>query len=92
MKNNKKNPFDDLPQDFKDAMENMSDEEIKQAMANVAISEQQNQDAKRDDQDLAEKLEAAKFAGEGYREASKMNKLKIKYGYSILDGRGKIPS
>jgi hypothetical protein len=42
-----------------------------------------------EDQDLAEKKEAAKFAGEGYSETTKSNKLKRSYLYGILKARGK---
>lgn len=85
----KKAPFADLDQDFKDTVASMSDEEIKKRCAEVALAEHENREAKKADTDLAEKLGAAKFAGEQYREATKMNKLRIAYAHFILEARGK---
>lgn len=138
----KKSPFADLDQEFKDNVANMSDDEIKARVAEIFLNEEENQRQKKSDQDLAEKvsaarvaatkvvkengavdvppgsgltekvvaakfaeervriakktdedlksaLQAVKFAGEGYREATKMNKLRIAYAHFILEGRGK---
>lgn len=68
---------------------NLSDD-AKQKIAECALNEVENQKAKKDDQELAEKVAQAKMAAEGYAEASKMNKLRIAYAYMMLDSRGKI--
>ncbi len=86
----KKGKFDDLDSDFKTNVENMTDEEIKRRISEVAIAEHENREAKTKDTDLADKMAAVKFAGEQYREASKMNKLRIAYAHFILESRGKV--
>lgn len=84
------NPYADLPEEYKDAVESGTDDEIRRRVAEVAFAEQENLRLKADDQDLAEKKAAAKGAGEQYSDATKMNRLKIKYAHSVLEGRGKV--
>lgn len=86
----KKNPFADLDQEYKDNIANMTEEEIRKRCAEVALNEHENREAKKQDMDLKEKLEAAKFAGAQYAEATKLNKLRIAYAHFILESRGKI--
>lgn len=86
----KKGKFDDLDSEFKTNVENMTEEEIKRRISEVAIAEHENREAKSKDQDLADKVAAVKFAGEQYREATKMNKLRIAYAHFILESRGKV--
>lgn len=83
-------PFEDLDQEFKDLVANLQDDDIRKKMAEVAINEHENQLAKKADQDLESKKEQYKIAGELYKEATKGNKLRIKYCYSILEARGKV--
>lgn len=85
-----KSPFSDLDTEFKDNVANMSDEDIKRRVAEVAISEHENRASKKKDVDLQEKQAAAKYAGEQYAEATKMNKLRIAYAHFILESRGKV--
>jgi hypothetical protein len=84
-----KDPFAALTDEFKDAVASSSPEEIMTRIAETAIAEQENQQAKTEDEDLAEKKAAATFAGEQYKEATKMNKLKIKYARRVLEDKGK---
>jgi len=86
----KKSPFADLDSDFKTSIDSMSEEDIKRRVSEVAINEHENRAAKKKDQDLADKMAAVKFAGEQYREATKMNKLRIAYAHFILEARGKV--
>jgi hypothetical protein len=86
----KKSPFEDLDADFKSSVENMKDEEIKQKLAQLAIAEHENREAKKNDLDLQEKQAQAKEAGRGYREASKGNRLSTEYCYEVLSARGKL--
>lgn len=86
---NKKGPFDDLDSDFKTTVENMSDDEIKAKIFEVACNEVDNLKAKKDDQDLKDAKERAKMAGEVYVEATKFNKMRIGYAKYILESRGK---
>jgi len=83
-----KNPWADLDVDFKETVANMKDEEIRARVAEVALNEVENQAAKKVDQDLKDKVAAARFAGEQYREATKMNKLRQAFAHSILAARG----
>jgi hypothetical protein len=86
----KESPFADLNPEFKSALESMTDENIMKRVSETAMAEHENRQAKTRDQDLAEKVATAKMAGEQYREATKMNKLKIAYAYFILESRGKV--
>lgn len=86
----KKQPFEDLDQDFKDDVANMKDEDIRAKLAEVAINEHENREAKKQDQDLQQKHDAYSLAGEIYREGTKMNKLRTGYCYNILEARGKV--
>jgi len=85
----KKVPFSELDQEFKDTISNMTDVEIRNKLAEITLNDHENRMAKKQDVDLAEKVAAAKFAGEGYREAAKMNRLKVSYAHFILEARGK---
>lgn len=84
----KKDPFEDLDDDEKNKFAGMSRDEIKLAMAKVAMDEQDNQSAKEEDQDLKEKQELAKEAGEQYRQSSKLNKLRQNFLRRCLEDKG----
>lgn len=85
----KKSPFSDLDQEYKDTVANLDEIEIKKRISEVALNEHENREAKKADQDLKEKLSAAKFAGAQYSEATKMNRLRIAYAHFILESKGK---
>jgi FtsZ-binding cell division protein ZapB len=85
----KKDPFEDLPSDWKDAIAQSSVEEINKRVAELAKGEEENQKAKKDDPDLAEKREALKVASEGYKEATKGYKLRMKWIMQVLGDMGK---
>lgn len=87
----KKAPFEDLDQDFKDTVANMKEEEIRAKLSEIAINQHQNLEAKKQDQDLEQKKVEYGVAGEIYREATKMNRLRTSYCYSILEAQGKVP-
>lgn len=86
----KKDVFADLPEDFKNSVDGANDDKILDMLGEVAKSEEANLRAKEGDEDLKEKQEQAKFAGEGYAEATKANRLKRRYLYDVLRARGKI--
>jgi len=86
----KKNPFDDLDVDYKTLIENGSDDEIRRKISDVALAESENQELRKADQDLQEKTESARFAGESYKENSRHNKLRINYARFLLQSRGKL--
>lgn len=83
-----KDPFEDLPSDFKDAMEASSAEQLKQTLANIATNEETNLSAMKADEDLQKLREQVSEAGRGYREATKMNKTKTKFIRRILADKG----
>ena len=83
--------FDDLDSDFKDSVASMADEDVKKKVSEVALTEHENPEAQTADQDLEAKKREHTEAGAQYREASKANKLKIKYCHALLESRGKVP-
>lgn len=85
----KKGQFDDLDTEYKTNIEAATDDEIRSKISEVAMNESDNLEAKKNDEDLKAKKETAKFAGEGYAEASKFNKMRINYAKHILEARGK---
>lgn len=86
----KKGAFDDLDPEYKSTLEDMSDDDVRRKISEVALNEAQNQENKKADQDLAEKKLAAKEAGLQYSEASKANRLRILYARFILEARGTL--
>lgn len=84
----KKSKFDDLPEEFKSAMESSNCDEIRLKVCQVSLDQVELNLAKELDQDLAEKAEAYKEAGAMYREGSAMNKLKIAYMKEMLEAKG----
>ena len=85
----KKDVFADLDSDFKDKISGMDEAGIRNIIATVALNEEANTNNKKNDQDLKDKKDTAKFAEEGYKKASKMNKLRIKFAKRVLEDKGK---
>jgi hypothetical protein len=85
----KKDAFADLPPEFKDKVEAATDEQVMEILGDVAKAEEYNRRLKEDDQDLQEKKASKEMAEEGYKEASKANRLKTRYLYDLLRARGK---
>ncbi len=87
-----KGKFDDLNKEFKDKVDGASGdmEVVKRLLLETAINEEMNQVAKEKDLDLAEKKEQASAAGYDYAQATKQNKLRIKYAAEILEANGKL--
>jgi len=83
-----KDPFIDVPEEFKDAVVGMSVEQIKQRIAQVALDQVVLMQAKKEDGDLLEKRELYKEAGAMYREGTKLNRVKIEYCKQTIDGKG----
>jgi len=88
LKNKDKEPFMDVPEEFKDAVAGMSVDEIKQRIAQVALDQVDLMKAKKEDDDFNEKKEAYKEAGLVYREGTKLNRVKIEYCKVMLDNKG----
>jgi hypothetical protein len=89
MKPKKKDPWANLPSEFKTAIDNADEGQCRKVLAEVGIAQDQLMQAKKEDKDLAEKMEQAKLAGEQYREGTKATKLKTRYIVSRLEAMGK---
>lgn len=85
----KKDPFADLTEDFKAAIDGGDRDAILAVMGKVAGDQHELMEAKELDLDFKEKQEAASEAGAVYRDGTKLNKLKIKYAKLALDTRGR---
>lgn len=85
----KKDQFADLPEDFKTLIEGGDAAVCKSKLAEVGLAQNTLDEAKKNDQDLAEKAESFREAGSVYRDGSKMNKLKTKYIAQRLKDLGK---
>ena len=85
----KKDKYDDLSDEFKGKAEGSSDDQLIDILGEVSKNEELNRRCREDDQDLAEKKAAYDEAAVGYKDATKSNKLKIRYVYDLLRARGK---
>lgn len=85
----KKAEFADLPDEFKDGVTSLDEAQVRDLVAKVAMCEEENKKLCKADQHLQEVKEMVKDAGSQYREASKMNSLKIRFLKDVLEGRGK---
>jgi hypothetical protein len=83
-----KDIYQDLDPEWKDAVAQATVEEINGRLAEVAKAEANNQEAKEQDMDLASLKEQVKEAGAQYSEATKANKLKIRFCMRVLSDRG----
>lgn len=84
-----KGKFDSLAEEFKEEIEKADAAAIDAKIAEVAKNEEENLKLKKEDQHLAEVKIQYDDAKAGYVEATKANKLKIKYCIEILKARGK---
>lgn len=84
-----KDPYAEVPQEFRDTMMAADDKTINEKIAEIAKNNAALQEAKDQDQDLKDKKAAASEAGAVYREGAKACKQKIKYLRDILAGRGR---
>ena len=88
----KKDKFADLDDDFKNAVAVMTEAAIRDKIAGITLAQLEVEMAKKADQDLQAAIEAKKVAEESYKEALKMNKLRIKFCRRVLSDQGKISS
>lgn len=88
MAKEKKDPFEALDKEFKDAVESESLEQLAKRFSDVAKSEEANQAAKKADEDLLRAQEQVANAQLGYTEVTKANKLKKKYIIRYLADKG----
>lgn len=84
----KKDPFAAIPEDFKDGVEGMGQDELKAKFVEVTKAELENQAAAKADQDLSQAKDRARIAGQIYSDQTKMNKLKTKYLIQAMADKG----
>jgi hypothetical protein len=85
-----KNPWAAIPAEWRDAVDQSSEEDIRKRVSETALAEHENKRNLAKDQDVIEKKAALKYATEGYREVTKVNTLKISYARQVLEARGKL--
>lgn len=83
----KKDTFADLDLEEQDKIASLRGDDLVAYVAKVALDQQALMKAKEEDQDLAEKKEAAKDAGAQYRDGTKGNKLRIAFAKRVMDDR-----
>lgn len=84
----KKDKFDSLDGDFKDAIAQSSPEDIRKRVSEIALLECTTRAILKEDPDVQEAKEALKNLMEPYREDLKAFKLKIEYAKRVLDDKG----
>lgn len=84
----KKNKFDDLPDDFKDAVEQSSTSEIRSRLSEVVLLEMAEKEFMDNDPAVAEAREALDNVLSPYKENLKIYKLKKLYCKRVLDDKG----
>lgn len=90
MPKQKKDPWKNVPQSFRDAVESGSEAEIRAKLADLALEQQENVELMENDQDFQRLKTELAVAGETYRDTAKRIKASIKYARQTLQSRGKI--
>jgi hypothetical protein len=85
----KKSQWADLPEEFQNAVQSMNEQEIRNLVSKTALAEEENKKLMKEDQHLKECRFTASEAAKGYKDATKMNVLKIRFLKDILECRGK---
>lgn len=84
----KKDQFEDIADEFKDAVAGMSTDEIRSQIVKVSLNQLELMEAKKQDQDLVDKRDAYNDANAIYREGSKENRLKLEFCKRVLGDKG----
>jgi hypothetical protein len=84
-----KDPYEGLSSDWRAAVEGGDAAEINKKLAEAALEFRQIEQDKAADPDYTAARERVKTAGAGYRERSKVVKLKCKFAKNVLESRGK---
>jgi hypothetical protein len=87
-KSSKKDKFEALSEDFKSAVGSSNLDELKVRLSDVTKTEEENQSAMKADEDLNNLKEQVKLASSGYRELTKLNKLKRFFIIQALADKG----
>jgi hypothetical protein len=84
----KKDKFDSLSDEFKDAVSQSTTDEIRKRIAEIAILDCTMKATLKVDPDVNQAKQALKDLMEPYREDIKAFKLQIEYSKSVLDDKG----
>jgi|SRR5882757_11533482 len=84
-----KDPFAEISSEWKDAVMQSNEEEVRKRISEVALNDEALSKAKESDSDLKMKQAEAKVANAVYRDGFKANRLKIKFAKQVLEGQGK---
>lgn len=83
-----KEPFADVPEEFKDTIDGLSRDEIRLRIATVALAQLELMEAQAADEDYQRLKAEFKEAGAVYREGTKANRGKIAYARSVFEAKG----
>lgn len=84
----KKDKFEDLPDDFKEAVLQSSTDEIRKRVSEVAILDCEMRAQLKSDPDVQQAKDALKDLMEPYREDLKSYRLRIEFCKRVLDDKG----
>ncbi len=87
--NKPKDKFADLGEEFKDTINSLGENEIRQRIAKISLNHAALMEAKENDEDLKTKKMVAREAGAVYREGAKAQKLSIEFCRARLKELGK---
>ena len=84
----KKEKFSELDEAWTNTVQGLTTEEVKNRIIKVGIDTRELMEAKKLDQDLAEKKAIYDEANEVYKEGKKTNDLKVDFMLKVLSDRG----
>lgn len=85
-----KDPWEKLESTLKSNMENMSDEDLKKKVSEVALHRAEQVALMKEDQHIKEVAAQLSDAKKGYTDQIKGADLTIKYAKALLEARGKL--
>ena len=86
----KKDPFKKLNPELRKSMENMSDEELRKKVSEVALYRQTRVDVMKADPEIQRLSQDLALEKKDYNDEIKGADLQIKFAKSLLEGRGKL--
>lgn len=84
----KQDKFAKLDSEWKDAVAASSVDDIRKRISDIALEREELLKQKEEDMQLKEALQAAKDAGEVYRDGEKTARLRIQFCKRVLEDRG----
>jgi hypothetical protein len=80
--------IDDVDDEFRDQVQGMGKDQLRQKITEVVMLEQANQDALKADQKVASIKEELKNLTEPYKEDAKIHKLKLEFLAYVAESKG----